>query len=955
MRRNFLGWSGALGRRVASWLVDNKLRDPTSLAGCWVVVPTANAGRVLKSELLATMTLRGASGLLMPGILTPQQALASLAESLSISHGRRLATRLECEFAWAATLATVSEGECLAILPRSESSPPPDSEAACMIARKLMAARSSLAEAGYDATLLSSSDLLPTSDASRWSDFAHLETRYRKRLATAELADPDDMMREAAMTGRLPPGIHSLVLAATPDPMRLLLTLARTYEKNGGEVHVLVDAPDCEEDAFDEWGLPVASAWSQRGLSMEEFEDLVHVLHGAEEQAEALANLAESCGENRTELILGAASSDLVPHMEHALAIRGIPTYDPGAGRLSQCRAFTALDLAVKAGTSGEFRDVCAFLRLPVVHDWLARLKHLASTSELLNLLDMASAEGLPVTLDEAIAFCTRHPQRFASLGGLLEFVRKAISLPAAGTNAFAWLRQLAQDLFRDLDPDPVERQFLEQLGSELAGLEASPLAPALPPALVIRRLLDSCAAMTARKVQPDAAVGILGWLELSWAPASRLVVAGCSDGCLPQVVDADSFLPEPLRRRLGLPSNESRLARDAYLMRTLIEHVKEQQGRVDFLCGLHDGEGSPATPSRLFMLGSGTTLPGRVTRLFSDPGPVRKTAPQTLAWQLDPTASNNAQPIIPHLMRVTGFGAYLRCPFRFYLGHVLRIEEQQTDRLDMDARQFGTFCHAALEEWAKNASLCQSTDGEEIANFLAEIVERMGRDMFGDNPPATVRIQLDLAKARVRAAGHVLARETAHGWQVVTSEWGFGGDDGFQIAGLPVAGRIDLIQRHRSDGRWRVLDYKTTDKKKKPEDVHLGPAPGPKRAHLGKYAHCQTPGGRLKTWSGLQLPLYLMAMGELFKEASGATMEAGYLTLTQAAEDTDVLVWREVHAFMDQARSCAEGIVRDVLAGRFWPPADIPACFDEFAGILFPGGDCGVRHAALLGKSPDA
>lgn len=955
MKREFLGWHGALAKRVAAWLLERDLRDACSLAHCWVIVPTANAGRVLKETLLASMAERGSAGLLSPGILTPQQALAALSDSYAAKLGRQIASALDSEFAWYATLSDMSAQECSALLPRLSISSELNPESLGLIVRKLISARNTLAEAGLDVASVAQSSACPSTDRQRWCCFARLEQAYRKQLQDAGLSDRNDLMVEAASTGRLTPGIEHLVLAATPDPIRLLLKLADAFEQNGGSVTVLVDAPETEGESFDQWGLPVATIWSERTLSTFEFKNMVHVVHGADEQATAIANLAEASGDRSDGILIGAASTDIIPHIEHALSLRGITSFNPGGSKLSQCRAHTALSLVLQAAQSRDFQDFCALLRLPIVHDWLARQQRLASPTEMLIHLDHVATEGLPSTIDDAVDFCDRHRMTYGPLGGLLNYLASELRLPDTRVaDALNWLRNLARQIFASIELEPtVERQFLEELGKALAECEASPALNTMPPAFVVRRILASCSNRTPRNRRPEHAIDILGWLELPWAPADRLVIAGCSDGALPQSIDVDPLLPEPMRRKLGLSTNESRLARDSYLLRTLIEHGRENGHYIDFLCGLHDSEGAPVPPSRLFLLTTGDDLPQRVEQLFKDPGPMRKLAPQSIAWLLDPTATNHGRSLIPDHLGVTGFAAYLRCPFRFYLSHVLRIEETKTIRMDMDARQFGTLCHAAIEAWAKDASMRNSTDGEKVADYLGKAIEQIAAQTYGTKPPIAIQIQIELAKSRVRVAGHILAREIAQGWQVHESEWAFTKADEFQIAGMPITGRIDLILHHKTKDLWRVLDFKTTDAFKKPEHVHLGAGTGAKRAHLGSYAFFSVAKGRQKSWRGLQLPLYIMAMEALYKSASGKRVEAGYFTLTHATEDIGIVLWEGIHNFMDAAKVCAEGVVNDIRAGRFWPPADIPATFDEFSGILFPGGDCGIRHNALELQNP--
>ena len=65
-----------------------------------------------------------------------------------------------------------------------------------------------------------------------------------------------------------------------------------------------------------------------------------------------------------------------------------------------------------------------------------------------------------------------------------------------------------------------------------------------------------------------------------------------------------------------------------------------------------------------------------------------------------------------------------------------------------------------------------------------------------------------------------------------------------------------------------------------------------------------------------LQLPLYVLALREKY----GESMEAGYLMMPKAVSETAVATLELSDEVLTAARVCAEGIVGDVKAGRFWP-----------------------------------
>jgi ATP-dependent helicase/nuclease subunit B len=211
-----------------------------------------------------------------------------------------------------------------------------------------------------------------------------------------------------------------------------------------------------------------------------------------------------------------------------------------------------------------------------------------------------------------------------------------------------------------------------------------------------------------------DKAPGALelqGWLELLWEEAPHLVVVGMNDGLVPDAIVGDAFLPESLRELLGLKNNAARFARDAYLLQAIAAcRADDTQGRVDLIYAKTSTVGDPLRPSRLLLRCDEAELPQRVAFLFRAAESSRPNLPWTRAWKLTP-------PVVapPTHVPVTGLRAWLACPFRFYLGHVLRMEPVDAAKSELDARDFGTLCHAVLEALAKQSALRDSTDEEEL------------------------------------------------------------------------------------------------------------------------------------------------------------------------------------------------------------------------------------------------
>src|SRR5439155_17417631 len=114
-------------------------------------------------------------------------------------------------------------------------------------------------------------------------------------------------------------------------------------------------------------------------------------------------------------------------------------------------------------------------------------------------------------------------------------------------------------------------------------------------------------------------AVELLGWLELPLDDTPAAIVTSFNEGFVPTSLNSDLFLPNELRRRLGLYDNARRFARDAYAV-SLLRHARRD---VVWLVGRRDADGNPLIPSRLLFATEPARLPERVLRFLQRDEPV--------------------------------------------------------------------------------------------------------------------------------------------------------------------------------------------------------------------------------------------------------------------------------------------------------------------------------------------
>ena len=905
VKRHFMGWDRPVVEAAGAALILGRRGRHLDLRDTLVVVPTAHSGRRLREHVAVLAAERG--GAALPGpLVTPDQLMATSLPS---------ATRLATWVAWAGVLGELAAGEAAALLPRGVGD---DFVAALSTGRSLAKVCDTLGEAGLEPM-----DVLRDHDGldepERWQDFAALHARVIERLAVRGLEDRNRARRDAAATVTVPPGVRQVMVLAVPDPTPLALqALERLAEQAPVEIHI--HAPDALRDAFDSWGRARPEQWTDHVLPLGD--DKLHVALRPADQAATVGELMDHLDRPVEDLVVGLPNPDLAPALDRTLSERGAAAWDPGGRPLAGHRIaglVSALGALVRQDSAE------AFARLARHPDFLARVRVEGHDPvAALIALDAVRVEAIPVTFSRL--------RQVAASGGDAALVCACDVAAEAAARLRAGpvpqvLRGLLGEIYGAVERDdyPSEEHALRDGAAAVADLLDELEAPGvgdlgLGPAEVSALLM---AAMEGRRTRaparPDRAVDLVGWLELQWDDAPTLILTGMNDGLVPESITGDPFLPDSARVCLGLPSNRDRFARDAYLLHGMCAW-RAARGGVHLVTGRVDDRGDPLRPSRLLFLVDDDALPARTRRLFSEVETEGALVARSWGEPLRPRQAPS-----PTRLRVTAFKDYLTCPFRFYLRQVLGMEEVDDRGTEMGPMEFGSLCHAALEEFGREDGLRDSDDPDRVAAFLKDRADAWVRRRYGKSLSAPLQMQLEAARQRLTWAAASQAEERRAGWRIVAAEHIPGGEAGVMVAGTPVRGRIDRIDRH-VDGRIRVLDYKTGEAAPSPAQAHLGPA---REDDLDWVAAATS--GRPQRWLDLQLPLYAILLEEEF----GDDLEVGYFHLPRAVRDTGVVTWEDMRGdLLASARICAAGVVESIRRQVFWPPRQVK--WDDTMGIFF-------------------
>lgn len=955
-RRVFLGWEEPIlatatrhlceGARQADGLVD--------LSATTILVPTLHAGRRLR-EALAMRAAELGTAVLPPMVTTAEHLVSP--ERLG---GRAVASATDLCVALMSLLLELDLEEHRELFPVD----PVERNAAWALrtAEELNRTRGLLGEAGHlfatAAPLLEEAGL----ESERWRELAKLEAALVERLAACSLEDPLALRRQLVEAPVSFPEGTRLVLAGLADPSPCVARALDALCAGGLPCEVLIQAPASEARAFDRWGRPITEAWLERDIPTTD--ESLRLAATPQAQANEALKLLKPYGRRAPLLAaLGAPDGEVATPLAEGLADLDLGAFDP-AGRPMSSHWLTYLLRRVHGLLATDaFEDAAALFRVPELTQAIAKAfterepgGERLSVSGLLESLDRLAEDHLPGSFSEALAFAAqdaadpaawrpeasrRLHEALAWLDGRLKALRETLPQKALPDFLALLLGDRQLDSARTADAELAEvlglfTTTLAALGSPAFRLFRDAPGPAEELDLLLH-LLERESWMPERRAED---IDLLGWLELAWEDAPHLIITGMNEGLVPESIVGHAFLPDSARRLLGLRHNDSRCARDAFLLTAILE-CRRHRGRVDLILGRVSAQGDPLRPSRLLLARPETELADRVEQLFRHAGGGELPAPWTRTWKLVPPGPEDGLRIFQGL-RVTAFRDYLACPLRFYLKHGLGMRPWNAPREELDRAKFGSLLHHALETYGREASLSACEDAGIIADYLLDVLDDRLATLHGRRLTAPLLIQRESARRRLRWWAEHEAASRAEGWRILAVEAPLSDETHpWTIGGLPVTGRLDRVEEH-PDGTLRVLDFKTGGKDNAAAS-HIGTLGA--EATVPDWARAR-PLAKQKNsrWIDLQLPLYILAW---LHRRPGSRVVAGYGLLGEAKSEVRLDLWHELDAErLDEARRCAEGVVAGILSRKFWPPSS-RLKYDDFRELFFANAEDAVdpRH----------
>jgi ATP-dependent helicase/nuclease subunit B len=919
VRNDFLGWDGPALPLAAARLAD-EYTDGAALRldRCLLVLPGGRAGRRLK-ELLVDVAAERGLRLVPPDVVT----IAALSERL-YEPARPLASGTLARRVLADTLRAVPASELATLFPTLPARD--DVRGWLTLAREIERVQRAVGAGGLtcaDVVAHVERGLL-FDDSARWTLLARVQSTYAAALARLGYADAD-LARIAAVTHdaiTCDRDVWLIGVAELPGIVRRMLHGARL------RVRALVHAPAALADAFDELGCVVPAHWARTVVPLDD--TAIAVVGRPVDQAdEVLRTIAALDGRRSAdEIVIGVPDEEVVPYVTERLEAAGVPARYAAGRRIEETRPYRLLAAVADYLDGGASTAFAALVRHPDVRGADASLE----------ALDEYLREALPSRVDRALPGQGGRRETVHALRRRIELLLGAALRARDARRPLGEWAPLLLELLARVYVDsvtnrhePRQRALLDAcdaLRDAAAELHRVPAAIDEPcdASTALRLLLDEVAGQRIAPEPERAAVELLGWLELHLDDAPVAIVTGANEPHVPESVNADAFLPNALRARLGLEDNERRYARDAYQLSALA--MSRPLLRV--VAGRRTAMGDPLRPSRLLLALRGAALAARVRRFLGDDARVRPplfTPPHAArsGFVLPPEPLlHAAQPI--ETISVTAFARLIRDPYLYALESILRLRAVDDAARELDPLGFGSLAHEVLDRFGRSSD-AHATDEAVVRAALDALLDDETRQRFGTGGayPA-VRIQIEQLRSRLHAFAGWHAAWIGDGWRVI------GVERETQPGGVPVVlagesirltGRVDRIDFHAGRGEYALLDYKTGENGLSPDRTHLA----------GRREN--------RVWIDLQLPLYRHIAYALHDDAGvpivprGAALRLGYVLLCRDRERIGLAEADWSAAELAAADARAADVIRLLRANVFEFTGARPVMDPAFAALL--------------------
>ncbi len=376
-----------------------------------------------------------------------------------------------------------------------------------------------------------------------------------------------------------------------------------------------------------------------------------------------------------------------------------------------------------------------------------------------------------------------------------------------------------------------------------------------------------------------ERGVRVLGLMETRGLSCENIFFGGLIESSLPSSLTRDPFLPDWLRKKIGLLD----LERHQGWQKLHFFRVCATPRNEPFLSYPRQ-EGNQLFLPSPFLEGEALPPPSDTIIFTEEERDRQKGKGEPLSFikpvdfSTDSEIQNKLKRRLPRGLTVTELESARRCPYLFYLKNLLGLEIAEEERFEIEAREWGDLVHQVFERLYAAGELPIEEIPKRVEDILTRsLVEKRFPPFWQDVAKSIFdKLLCDFIseERRLREAGlsPYKTEERVRG----------------KILGIFVSGKIDRIDRG-SNG-YALLDYKTGGTDITRKDILNG--------------------------SHLQLPLY----SYLWKEKGLAINRLGIYSLRERRVKWLALTPLEVAEAENHAIQFAKDTIDTLLKGRFLP-----------------------------------
>lgn len=294
----------------------------------------------------------------------------------------------------------------------------------------------------------------------------------------------------------------------------------------------------------------------------------------------------------------------------------------------------------------------------------------------------------------------------------------------------------------------------------------------------------------------------VLGLLETRNLKFDTVYLLDANDDILPPKPGDDLLLPQPIRKILGLETNQDREQLAEYYFNLVIGGAKETH------VFYTETEAGGKEKSRFVqkLIWSRERRAGKV--LAAELENVAKYSVSLVSTLPDaiPKTEEMVEFLRGQTFSASQLDTYLACPIRFYYQNVLRLRERREASDDLDDRDIGSLVHRILSEFFKPVLNRRLTPADLDEARLDDTINRCFREEYGDEligPAHFFQKQVNLQLKKFMAR-YQLPRIQQHDVVVNGTEVSMQAE----LGGTIFTGRIDRMETR--DGKTHIIDYKT-------------------------------------------------------------------------------------------------------------------------------------------------